>query len=627
MNLPSLIKTSRTLVVMLALLICFPAFGLGLGDAKVNSYLNQPLSVRIELISQSEEEAATVTAGLASAEDLEMMGLRGNISVPLHFEVSSESGLHYIDISSRLAVSEPVVQLVIEARWSGGRMLREYTLFLDPPTFASIAPKVSSPAVEPSYPDPEQLDVVETVKRPVVRETVPDPVLDPEPEVIAESLEDSQNPVVSLTAEPGLIEPALEKERVTVPDAAEFPEIEAPEEVVAVTADTEEPVAERPVVTESIPEPAAEEFGESFGPVQSGDTLWQIASNFNEGTDFSINQTMLAIQRLNPEAFSGNNINSLRRGSILRMPGLNETTRLTRRDAMLEAIRQEQAYMAMRSGAAPEELPTISDAASAVLSVPEAVASTVAEAEPEQDGLLQLVPPSLSGEKGGANNNADATGALSSQEVEEVLARTEEELANAQQENAYLNERIRELEAQISGPGGDSQDASTAGVSDNTLAGMEESLRDQRQTDEQDVSSTIAAEEEIPWYQGNSWWLAAGLIGLIALVVWALRKLGSAPVADQAVTVSDEEEVETVESIRTEAEDILRSLDDPPNVIPIGIDEAVEMDADDPEVKLDLARAYISMGDIDAARKMLDEVLEAGNEEQVTEAREMMEEL
>ena len=57
---------------------------LGLGGAVVESYLNQPLKVRVELISQSDEELQSITAGLASAEDFQLLGLsRTAITVPL----------------------------------------------------------------------------------------------------------------------------------------------------------------------------------------------------------------------------------------------------------------------------------------------------------------------------------------------------------------------------------------------------------------------------------------------------------------------------------------------------------------------------------------------------------------
>jgi FimV-like protein len=52
--------------------------------------------------------------------------------------------------------------------------------------------------------------------------------------------------------------------------------------------------------------------------------------------------------------------------------------------------------------------------------------------------------------------------------------------------------------------------------------------------------------------------------------------------------------------------------------------EVLDEDSSDPEIQLDLARAYISMGDKEAARVILEEVGNNGNEEQREEARKML---
>ena len=76
--------------VLVVLSFFSPALlALGLGGAIVESYLDQPLNVRVELISQSDEELQSITAGLASAEDFQLLGLsRTAITVPLEFEGS-----------------------------------------------------------------------------------------------------------------------------------------------------------------------------------------------------------------------------------------------------------------------------------------------------------------------------------------------------------------------------------------------------------------------------------------------------------------------------------------------------------------------------------------------------------
>ena len=78
--------------VVVALMLVSPAlFALGLGSASVDSYLDQPLDVRVELISRSSDELQSITAGLASADDFQMLGLsRSAINVPLDFEIVTE---------------------------------------------------------------------------------------------------------------------------------------------------------------------------------------------------------------------------------------------------------------------------------------------------------------------------------------------------------------------------------------------------------------------------------------------------------------------------------------------------------------------------------------------------------
>ncbi len=60
-----------------------------------------------------------------------------------------------------------------------------------------------------------------------------------------------------------------------------------------------------------------------------GETLWGIAREYSKGSGYSINQAMLALQRKNPEAFIKDNINSLKRGAILRLPAFSELGELS----------------------------------------------------------------------------------------------------------------------------------------------------------------------------------------------------------------------------------------------------------------------------------------------------------
>lgn len=72
----------------------------------------------------------------------------------------------------------------------------------------------------------------------------------------------------------------------------------------------------------------------TYGPVASGETLWNIASRTRPSYDVSTQQMMLSIRMKNPRAFSSKNINSLKRGAVLQLPTLVEIQRLNRVQAI-----------------------------------------------------------------------------------------------------------------------------------------------------------------------------------------------------------------------------------------------------------------------------------------------------
>ncbi|MBT8061562.1 MAG: tetratricopeptide repeat protein [Xanthomonadales bacterium] len=700
-----MIKHLKTAMIPVLMLLGNGAYALGLGDVEVRSYLGQPIAARIQLISASAQELATVTAELAAASDYEFVGMQQNLSVPVRFVVNTDPDSPGIEVSSRLPVRDPVVQFVVEVSWSGGRMLKEYTLFLDPPTIASRAP---APAVftrsaqEPEdYPDPAMLDVVETIKpqpRPV---TEPDPLPAEQQDLAAASqLEQQQEqeqvsepvepavtvpfdelaeqeipvqPVSPIPTEPGEApgdsgpgvtdqasaeaetdsagitpqdsEAAAEAQPVAAMAEAEAPEVAQRSSPDAVPASRPQATVPSPVIQADDMLPR-EDVG-AYGPVQRGDTLWSIASRHVRGSEFSINQAMLAIQRLNPDAFGGNNINSLKTGVVLRMPADSEIGRMTQRQAMLEAMRQERNYASIRAGIPVEDVPPVLADLAPETAVEASDPATPDLAAGESDeSRLELVPPSEGlGQSAGGLGADSATGAISSEELSETLARTEEELANAQQENEYLAQRIRELESQLAETGGT--------VESSDMAELESSLREDRLSGDEQPEVLVRQPQKDPWYQGKLGWLIGGLLLLVAVVVWLLRRIG----ADSDAAVPDAESA-TVVKIRSEAEEILESLDNDetvgegedhdtgsgqpepgeeietsekneakPVAGPAEDSEVIELDTSDPETRLDLARAYLSMNDPESARQMLEEVLETGNEAQVREAQSMMQEL
>ena len=142
------------------------AHALGLGEVTLQSSLNQPLIAEIELLDAKSLAPGEVIPVLASLEEFNRAGIdRQYFLTDLKFTpVLRPNGKSVIQVSSSKPVREPYLNFLVEVLWPNGRLLREYTLLLDPPlyspeTAAAAAPQlpISAPApraVEPARPAP-----------------------------------------------------------------------------------------------------------------------------------------------------------------------------------------------------------------------------------------------------------------------------------------------------------------------------------------------------------------------------------------------------------------------------------------------------------------------------------------
>ncbi|WP_440885510.1 FimV/HubP family polar landmark protein [Vibrio campbellii] len=71
-----------------------------------------------------------------------------------------------------------------------------------------------------------------------------------------------------------------------------------------------------------------------FGPTGQNETLWSIASELRPSRNVSVQQTLLAIYRINPQAFDNQNIHELIPGSRLRVPSLDQVQSATTEQAV-----------------------------------------------------------------------------------------------------------------------------------------------------------------------------------------------------------------------------------------------------------------------------------------------------
>ncbi|MEE8463974.1 MAG: FimV/HubP family polar landmark protein [Gammaproteobacteria bacterium] len=181
--------------VWLALLIVpFSAQGLGLGEITLNSALNQPLDADIELLSVEQQDLATLKATMASHDLFARYGLdRASFLSSISLDVRSQpGGRHVIHVSSNRSITEPFVTMLIELNWRRGRMLREYTVLLDPPVFAA---QPAQPAPTPVAPTPRA--TTGTIVR------VPGPIAEPEPEAEPEYRQPAMPSTLPAAERPG----------------------------------------------------------------------------------------------------------------------------------------------------------------------------------------------------------------------------------------------------------------------------------------------------------------------------------------------------------------------------------------------------------------------------------------
>ncbi len=111
------------------------SFALGLGDIKLNSALNQPLDAEVELLSPTPKELNELRVTLAPPEAYQKAGLeRVHFHTRMRFSVERRpDGRAVVRITTRDPVREPFLDFLLEASWSAGQVVREYTVLVDPP--------------------------------------------------------------------------------------------------------------------------------------------------------------------------------------------------------------------------------------------------------------------------------------------------------------------------------------------------------------------------------------------------------------------------------------------------------------------------------------------------------------
>lgn len=257
--------------------------GLGLGEMTLDSYLNEPLDAQVDLLNVGGLHEDQIRVRLATSDDFTRMGVdRAYFLTSISFDVEiDDNGRARILITSEDPVLEPYLDFIVEARWPSGRLLREYTVLVDPPVFDQSNPVISA-----------------------------------------------SNRVAELDGE----RESAKKKPAT--DSSTGTSVDIRDSDLAPGA-----MPDRTFNSSTSPAPVA---GTRY-MIHRDDTLWEIASTARPA-GASVYQTMLDIQRLNPDAFIGGNINQVKAGYIVYLPDENDISSADLPQALAEVREQNDAW-------------------------------------------------------------------------------------------------------------------------------------------------------------------------------------------------------------------------------------------------------------------------------------------
>ena len=266
----------RTVAIAALTVATSGTWALGLGRMAVQSALGESLRAEIDVTSITPEEAASLRVRVAPPDAYRAAGVEYGAVLPgtQVTLVRRPDGRSFLRVVSDRVVMEPFVDVILELTWSSGRLVREYTMLLDPPAVRAAA---ATPA--------------------------------PAPAPIA--------PVISAA-------PAAPAPAPRAAPAAPAPRVVAPAPSPS-AAPRPAPMAVAPA------SPAAPASGDEYR-VRSGDTLTRIAAR-TQRDGASLEQMLVALWRNNSQAFIDNNMNRLKAGAVLNVPTAAAAKEATPADA------------------------------------------------------------------------------------------------------------------------------------------------------------------------------------------------------------------------------------------------------------------------------------------------------
>ena len=142
----------KIIIVCLFLLLYFGAsraiFAISLGNLKVYSYLNEALNAEIILDNIDELDNSNILVELANPKDFIRAGIpRPFFLSKLKFEVVRKNDITLIHISTKKAVKDPLLDFLIQVTWPDGKLVKSYTILLDPSPYKDKQAEINAPAI------------------------------------------------------------------------------------------------------------------------------------------------------------------------------------------------------------------------------------------------------------------------------------------------------------------------------------------------------------------------------------------------------------------------------------------------------------------------------------------------
>lgn len=391
-------KLRRISLAVCFALMPFAAEAAGLGKLTVISGLGEPLSAEIELLSTSPEELSSLSAAIAPEDAYAVQGIeRLAMHSAIKIEVAKKAnGTPILKLSTRQPVNDPFLDMLIQVDWSTGRLLREYTVLLDPPGYSSQMAN-NNAAIGSS-----SAGAASSRMAPIERD--------------ASSAGQSTSGVTKKSKRSD----ARSTGKKAASSAAPAEQNPSPSSASSSTSNAEEHTTVR------------------------GDTLNAIASDMQvEGV--SLEQMLVGLYRANKNAFVGNNMNRLKVGQILRAPSPEDLQSINRKEAAQEIRVQTADWNAYRNKLAGlvAESSAGGESASAQSSGGKITAPAEDKAAPVSNGPRDVVKLSKS------DSATNKSGSADGKAMQDKLNSLQEEATAREKSVKEANERTALLEKQV----------------------------------------------------------------------------------------------------------------------------------------------------------------------------------